>query len=101
MTPSRDTPTEILGRINANIEHFEGSLPERVAIAWRGYLAAMLEWDLIPVGEYDVLTARLPPVPDDPAAAILLGWDAPAGPDAGQEPVATEVGMDASSASRR
>jgi hypothetical protein len=76
MTLSRDVSTELLDRINADTEHFGGTLPERAAIAWRGYLAAMLEWNLIPVAQYDTLLARLPAVADDPAAAILLGREA-------------------------
>jgi len=77
MTAARDLSTELLGRIDADIEHFGGTLPERASIAWRGYLAAMLEWDLIPATQYDALIARLPSVPDDPAVGILLGRDAP------------------------
>jgi hypothetical protein len=62
-----------LARIQADIDHFGGVLPERTAISWRGYLAAMLEWNLIPVAQYDALLARIPSVDDDPAIAILMG----------------------------
>jgi hypothetical protein len=46
-----------------------------MAIAWRGYLAAALEWNVISVEQYDSLLARVPPVDDDPAIAILRGRD--------------------------
>jgi hypothetical protein len=48
---------------------------ERTAVAWRGYLAAMLEWNLIPVAQYDQLLAKIPEVGDDAAVAILRGRD--------------------------
>jgi hypothetical protein len=49
MTTNEDIQAELMFRINADIEHFGGTLPEKTAIAWRGYLAAMLEWSLISV----------------------------------------------------
>lgn len=70
-----DVAAELLHRIDADIEHFGGALPERTAIAWRGYLAAALEWGVITVEQYGSLLARIPPVDDDPAIAILRGRD--------------------------
>lgn len=75
MTTSKDIATEIAHRINADIEHFGGTLPERTAIAWRGYLAAMLEWNMIAIEQYDSLLTRIPPVNEDPAIEILRGRD--------------------------
>lgn len=75
MTTTQDIAVELMHRINADAKHFDGALPERTAIAWRGYLAAVLEWDLITVEQYDSLLARIPPVNDDPAIAILRGRD--------------------------
>jgi hypothetical protein len=75
MAATKDILAELSYRIDADINHFGGMLPERTAIAWRGYLAAMLEWDLIPVAQYEALSARLPSVDDDPAVAILRGRD--------------------------
>jgi hypothetical protein len=72
---SADIATELLHRITVDIDHFRGSLPERTAIAWRGYLAAALEWNALTVEEYDALLTRIPPVHDDPAIAILRGRD--------------------------
>jgi len=73
MTP--DITAELMYRIQADIEHLGGALPERTAIAWRGYLAAALEWNVITVEQYDSLLAHIPPVDDDPAIAILRGRD--------------------------
>ena len=64
---------ELAARIAADIAHYGGALPERAALAWRGYVAAMLEWGLLAPADHDALRARLPPVDDDPAIAILRG----------------------------
>ena len=75
MAPGRDIVAEMSHRIQADIDYFGGTMPERTAVAWRGYLAAMLEWTLIPAGQYDQLLAKIPEVKDDPAVAILRGRD--------------------------
>ncbi|HEU4730061.1 MAG TPA: hypothetical protein VFT22_19320 [Kofleriaceae bacterium] len=75
MAPERDIVAELSHRIQADIDHFGGTMPERSAVAWRGYLAAMLEWNLIPVAHYDQLLAKIPEIMDDPAIAILRGRD--------------------------
>jgi hypothetical protein len=73
MTEPRDVTAELAHRIEADNKHFGGTMPEATAISWRGYLAAMLEWNLIPVAAYDELLTRIPAVKDDPALAILTG----------------------------
>jgi hypothetical protein len=73
MTEPRDVVGELSYRIQAELDHFGGSMPEMTAVSWRGYLAAMLEWNLIPLAAYDGLLARIPAVKDDPAIAILTG----------------------------
>jgi hypothetical protein len=73
MTDSEQRCSELEQRIRVDIEHFGQRLPERNAIAWRAYLAALLEWDVIGIAHYDALLALLPSVEDDPARAILLG----------------------------
>jgi hypothetical protein len=75
MAPARDLTIEISHRIQADLEHFGGVMPEMTAAAWRGYLAAMLEWNLISVAQYDQLLTKIPEVRDDPAVAILSGRD--------------------------
>jgi hypothetical protein len=68
-----DIRAELAERIRADESHFGGMLPERFAIAWRGYLAGLLEWGVIDPPAYTELSALLPPVDDDPATAILRG----------------------------
>jgi hypothetical protein len=75
MMTTQNIAAELMYRINGDIEHFGGVLPKKTAIAWRGYLAAMLEWNVITVEQYDSLLVRIPPVSDDPAIAILRGRD--------------------------
>jgi hypothetical protein len=67
--------TELRIRIQSDIDHFDGKLPERFAIAWRSYLAGLLEWGVLDVPAYDGLSKLLPNVPDDPTVMILRGRD--------------------------
>jgi hypothetical protein len=71
----REKPSfdETKDRIDADSAHYGGTLPERAAIAWYGYLAALIEWGLISPSEHKRLTELLPPVDNNPASAILLG----------------------------
>lgn len=76
MDPARDVVAEMVHRIQVDIDHFGGTMPESTAAAWRGYLAAMLEWNVIPVSQYEQLVAKIPEIAgDDPAVAILRGRD--------------------------
>lgn len=72
---NQEIASEIRNRIQSDIDHFDGKLPERFAIAWRSYLAALLEWGVLDVQQYDALIEMLPSVSDDPAVAILRGRD--------------------------
>jgi hypothetical protein len=67
--------SELEQRIEADIAHFGGVLPVPYAIAWRGYLAGLLEWGVLDVAAYDGVLELLPAVSDDPAVAILRGRD--------------------------
>lgn len=75
MVTPEDILAQLIYRIQSDLRHFEGSLPERTATAWRGYLAAMYEWDKLSLAQYRELLALLPSVDDDPAVSILLGRD--------------------------
>jgi hypothetical protein len=68
-----DLPDELRHRISMDLAHFQGELPEPYSIAWRGYLAALLEWGLLDIAPYNKLLALLPAVLNDPAAEILRG----------------------------
>ncbi len=65
--------SELLSRINVDMNHFSGLLPERNAIAWRGYLTALYEWQLLSRDNFSDLMTLLPLVEDDPVGAIMLG----------------------------
>ena len=58
MDPGRDIVAEMSHRIQVDIDYFGGAMPERTAVAWRGYLAAMLEWNLIPVAQNMTSSSR-------------------------------------------
>jgi hypothetical protein len=70
---AKEIETELSNRIQADTDQFAGMLPERFAIAWRSYLAGLLEWGVIDVATYNALLARVPGIQDDPAVAILRG----------------------------
>jgi len=70
---SQPTFDELRSRINDDIDHFRGQLPERYAIAWGGYIAALLEWGAISVDDHARLFDMLPRVENNPVLAILLG----------------------------
>ena len=62
-------------RIQCDVDFYVRNVPERVAIAWMGYLSALLEWNLLTISEYSILTKMLPKVEDNPVVAIMLGRD--------------------------
>jgi hypothetical protein len=70
-----DLPTfdELKNRIERDLIHFRGPLPERVALVWHGYLAALLEWGLLSVVEHERLAKLLPMIEDNPVTSVLLG----------------------------
>ena len=71
----KPTLEELQGRIERDISFFEGQLTEEVSSAWYGYLAALVEWDMLSVGNHARLCELLPQMEDNPATAILLGRD--------------------------
>jgi hypothetical protein len=64
---------ELKLRIEKERAHFDGQIPERVALVWHGYLACAVEWSLISAGEHSHLAGMLPTVEDNPVVEILLG----------------------------
>lgn len=71
--PDKVTLEELRSRIGREIQHYNGILPERVTIAWDGYLAALIEWGLLSVKDHGTLVDLLPKVEDNPVVDILLG----------------------------
>lgn len=66
---------ELESRIGSDIAFFHGELPEPYAVAWRGYLAALLEWSVIDIATYDALVELAPLSDDEPVVSILRGRD--------------------------
>ena len=67
---------EIKSRINTDAKVLDGNLPERFALAWHGYLAALLEWQIIGIPQYDELFEILPEIDDpNPITTIFTGRD--------------------------
>lgn len=64
---------ELRARMQKDLDFFAGSMPERYAIAWRGYLAGLLEWNVLDVASHDQLVTLLPEITEDPVIDILLG----------------------------
>lgn len=69
----RPTYDELKRRIQEDISHYNGCLPERVAIAWDGYIAALLEWGMISVDVHLQLHRLLPSIPYNPVTDIFRG----------------------------
>ena len=47
---------------------------ERDACCWQGYLAALLEWDLISPNDHQLLSQLVPVSDPNPATAIFLEY---------------------------
>lgn len=47
---------------------------DRHACCWQGYLAALLEWDLISPNQHKVLSEQIPVDAPDPSMNIFLGY---------------------------
>ena len=65
--------SELIDRIECELRHHGGTLPPVTNAAWRGYLAACIEWGLIAPSVFSRLLDRLPPLAQDPTTDILLG----------------------------
>lgn len=73
MTISKPTLAELSRRIQREIDHFGGKLPEANALVWSGYISGLLEWGLLSVNDHAKLCQLLPKIENDPTAGILLG----------------------------
>lgn len=73
----RTIETELRERIQAEERAHGGTLPREVIIAWEGYLAGLIEWDVLSVAEHERLCELLPRIDDSPVKQILLGREAP------------------------
>jgi hypothetical protein len=71
----RPSLEELRDRVQQSIGFYGGHIPERAALVWDGYLAALLEWGLISVSDHAELVALLPEVEDNPVLRVFLGWE--------------------------
>jgi hypothetical protein len=67
---------EMKGRFERSIAAHGGVLPDPLAAAWDGYLAALMEWGMLSPGGHERLLELLPRVPGNPVLEILSGeWN--------------------------
>ncbi|MEH1871082.1 hypothetical protein [Nostoc sp.] len=59
-------------RIQDDLEVYEGHLPERFSLAWKGYVTGLMEWQVIDLTNYKKLLSLLPVIANDPVPDILL-----------------------------
>lgn len=71
----RPMVAELRGRIEEDARRYGGSLPREAAVAWEGYLAGLIEWDVLSVAEHAALCGVLPKIQNSPVTHILIGWD--------------------------
>ncbi|MGA3063011.1 MAG: hypothetical protein ABSD90_07255 [Methylocystis sp.] len=65
------TEEELSNRLLKHLKWRPGST--EVALLWKGYLAALLEWSLIEVQAYDRLIAHLPKIALKESHELFLG----------------------------
>ena len=74
MSNGLDIEEQLRIRIQADVDAFNGDLPERYALAWHGYLAGVVEWTAISFDAYGRLLGLLPKISDpNPIDTIFLG----------------------------
>ncbi len=67
------TLDELLSRVRTTCR--SDSLTDEKIAAWYGYLAALLEWNLISIGDHKEIVAELPNLDPNPTIDILLGLE--------------------------
>jgi hypothetical protein len=82
LAAAKSVEAELRSRIDADADAFGGKLPDRYALAWSGYLAAVVEWRIIDVGAYGRLIMLLPPTGEpDPVMTMFTGRPDDGGPE--------------------
>jgi hypothetical protein len=64
-------------RIKEQLESFGNNLPERYAIAWRGYLGGLFEWGMMEYPEYRMLLDLLPKINEPNPVSDIFIFDQP------------------------
>lgn len=70
---------ETVGRVRKHLANAADDTKKReIAIVWGGYVAALIEWQLISINEYDLIRTLLNPIIGDecdPTKEVFLGFD--------------------------
>lgn len=74
MSSQQNVFEELNYRLENEIKNRKSKFDNTVNAAWRGYLAAVLEWGIIKVDEFDKLNNLLPPLENDPSLKIFSGY---------------------------
>jgi hypothetical protein len=72
---NRDRTDELRERILDSVRAYGRPLPREMALAWHGYLAAVLEWGIVSPSQHQELTGMLPEPPGSFVTRIFLGWE--------------------------
>ncbi|MEX8493300.1 hypothetical protein [Sphaerotilus sp.] len=75
----RELPTlgELLDRLKQAEDYYGGAIPRDAALAWSGYIGALLEWGLISVHDHQIAAEHLPEIEgENPIIRIFLGYNA-------------------------
>jgi hypothetical protein len=76
MRTQEELLTHLEYRIQSDTQALGGTMPERFALAWGGYIAGLYEWKIIELKTYKKLLDLLPKVGEpDPILTIFTGRD--------------------------
>jgi hypothetical protein len=72
---SRNRTDELRERIRDSVRAYGRPLPREKALAWHGYLAAVLEWGIVSPSQHQELTGMLPAPPGSFITGIFPGHE--------------------------
>ena len=70
---TRPTLSHLQQRVHQSLVEHNGTLPKESALIWFGYLASLLELELLSAEDFITLLKLLPDYPDDPVVQRILG----------------------------
>jgi hypothetical protein len=63
-------PARLRRHLERSVARHRGAMPVETALAWFGYLEALVQWGLLDFFDYEDLTTLLPPMPETPLLEI-------------------------------
>lgn len=72
--PEKPTYDEIYERISRHLSEKDSADRHDVAIAWEGYIAALLEWGMLTPHDHDELRKLLPETSSKAVYEIFVGF---------------------------